>query len=365
MACALDRQGGGRVTQITVSREVDFAALASRWRDLETRSNGSFFQSWTWVGCLAAERFTAPVLVEARDGDTTVALALFNRHGNTLHLAESGEPALDRIYVEWNGILCTAGREAELTAACLRAAGGPVLVLNGIDSLTLDAARRAYPLVRVARTQSAPYADLAALRRSGTGYLDSRSANTRAQLRRSARAFGSLGPLTLSRAETLEAALDALDAMAPLHQATWQARDATGCFAVPFFRRFHVALIATGLPRGEIDLLRVTAGGRIVGILYNFCYRGRVLAYQSGFDYRWGGNRFKPGLTCHHLAIERAVAAGRDRYDFLAGESRYKTSLASGTEALYWAEAGGWLCPRLVLRSVRDWLRPARHEAGL
>ena len=41
-----------------VSGVTDFTALGERWRDLEQRSECSFFQSWTWVGCLAAERFS-------------------------------------------------------------------------------------------------------------------------------------------------------------------------------------------------------------------------------------------------------------------------------------------------------------------
>ena len=83
----------------------------------------SFFQTWTWTGCLAAERFPDPVLVEAVEDGQTVALALFNRVGRTLHLGESGDPALDTVYVEYNGVLTEAGREAELTEACVRPRG--------------------------------------------------------------------------------------------------------------------------------------------------------------------------------------------------------------------------------------------------
>jgi CelD/BcsL family acetyltransferase involved in cellulose biosynthesis len=43
-------------TRVIVSGVADFAALAPKWRDLETRSTLSFFQSWTWTGCLAKVR---------------------------------------------------------------------------------------------------------------------------------------------------------------------------------------------------------------------------------------------------------------------------------------------------------------------
>ena len=67
------------VTVVRVTGVVDFAELGMRWRDLEARADCSFFQTWTWVGCLASERFTDPVLVEATEDGRTIALALFNQ----------------------------------------------------------------------------------------------------------------------------------------------------------------------------------------------------------------------------------------------------------------------------------------------
>ena len=84
---------------ITLSR-VDPASLGPRWQALEREADGSFFQGWTWVGCLAAQRFPDPVLLAAESGGREVGLALFNRTRDrfgrtTLWLGESGDPALD------------------------------------------------------------------------------------------------------------------------------------------------------------------------------------------------------------------------------------------------------------------------------
>jgi CelD/BcsL family acetyltransferase involved in cellulose biosynthesis len=46
----------------------------------------------------------------------------------------------------------------------------------------------------------------------------------------------------------------------------------------------------------------------------------------------------KPGLTCHQLAIERALASGADAYDFLAGDDRYKRSLMTASQVMIWVE---------------------------
>jgi hypothetical protein len=187
---------GCSTTAITISGVIDFTVLEAKWRDLETRSGPSFFQSWTWTGCLAEERFTNPVLVEAREDGRTVALALFNRRGRTLYLGESGDPALDSIYIEYNGVLAETGRETELTIACLQAVRGrparwreitgigtPHLFLSGIGA-EMAASMAQTGVVFCNRSLAAPFVDLA----GGNGlFLDRRSPNTRQQLRRSNR----------------------------------------------------------------------------------------------------------------------------------------------------------------------------------
>jgi CelD/BcsL family acetyltransferase involved in cellulose biosynthesis len=331
--------------RITLS-DPDFAALPAQWRALEADSDGSFFQSWSWVGCQAAARFARPLLLRAERDGRTVALALANRtrawHGaETLWLGESGDPAWDSIYVEQNGPLLARGAEA-LRPALLRALLGPAwrgrrLRLAGVDAAHLAAARQA-GAVRLRARDPAPWLDLVALAAGADGFLASLSANTRAQLRRSDRAYAAAGPIRVERAATLAEAWQVLDALAALHQARWTARGRPGAFATPAFAAFHRELIGRALPRGEVDLLRIAAGAAVIGYLYNFRHRGRVLAYQSGFDYAAAGARQKPGLTCHHAAIQAARRDGAVAYDFLAGGDRYKTSLANATRDSYWLD---------------------------
>lgn len=326
-------------------------ALGERWRALESRSVQSFFQSWTWVGCRAAERFPHPLLLAARRDGQDVALALLNRGRSrlspiTLWLGESGLARFDDVYVEHNGVLGADG-EHGLLDACLRTilaeSGATRLVLSGVDDAHLRAAQASGTEMRVIKTQTAPFVNLA----QGS-FLDGLSANTRYQLRRSARRYAERGPLHLHRAVTVAEARTVLDQLACLHQITWTERGRPGAFANPDFLHFHHALIDEALPRGEIDLLRITAGEMLVGCLYNFRYRGHVLAYQSGFDYATATPHEKPGLTCHHLAIEAAQTDGITRYDFLAGDNRYKSSLAQDATTLHWLD----LAPRWSLRGL-------------
>jgi CelD/BcsL family acetyltransferase involved in cellulose biosynthesis len=342
------------VTAVRVSHVESFAELGARWRDLELRARLSFFQSWTWVGCLAAERFPDPILVEATEDGRTVALALFNRIRRrigpaVLYLGESGSAELDCPYVEQNGVLAEMGREPELTERCLRAVASRYdLVLSGIGDSVLAAVRRSAGLVRVVRSQPSPFVDLAGLRAAGGDYLSRRSANTRQQIRRSDRFYQ---PIDVEQADGVDAARTMLDEMAALHQATWTARGQSGSFARPFFRRFHRALIETATPRGEVALLKMSCHETVIGILYNFRFRGEMLAYQSGFAYQDGNVQAKPGLTCHHWAIRYAFDQGVDIYDFLAGEDRYKRSLSDGSHRQTWAAAGPFWSPRLMIRA--------------
>jgi CelD/BcsL family acetyltransferase involved in cellulose biosynthesis len=337
----------------------DFNALGQRWRDLEQRADCSFFQTWTWLGCLASERYPDPILVEATEDGRTVALALFNRvrrrfGPSCLHLAETGRTELDSPYIEQSGILAETGRAEALTLACLSAVAHRHLILSGIGPQTLGALRRAAPLVCIRRTQASPCIDLTQSR----DYLETRSANTRQQIRRSDRHYQRSGPISTERAATLPAALQMLEELQRLHQASWTARGQPGSFAAPFFLRFHRALIAAALPRQEATLLRISCGSQTIGILYSFSFRNRMHAYQSGFDYQPGRGPAKPGLTCHHAAINLACAEGFAVYDFLAGDDRYKRSLSDHAHTQYWAEAGPIWSPRLLRLTARSWAQP-------
>jgi CelD/BcsL family acetyltransferase involved in cellulose biosynthesis len=338
------------MARILVSRPDDLAdpagqaRLGARWRALEAGADGSFFQSWSWVGCCVAARFPDPVLVEALEGGETVGLALFNRRrglfGDTLLLGETGDGSHDSPFVEHNGPLLRRGREelaGPMLAAALRGFGRR-MVLSGIGD-GLAATARTLPGCAVTRgVRAAPWVDFAAL--DGRGYEAGLSANTRQQLRRSARRYGADGTLRGHRADGVAEGLAFLDSLAALHQARWTARGKPGAFADPFFRNVHHALVTSALPRGEVELWHVAAGPVTLGYLYNFKWKQMVSAYQSGFAFPAGDNHRKPGLTSHAIAIVAALAEGLAGYDFLGGGDRYKTSLANSCRDLHWLELG-------------------------
>ena len=351
----------------TVEAGVDLAALEPRWLAVERRSAGSFFQSWAWVGCLAEERFDDPVLIEVKYDGAPVAMALFNRgprrfpFGRRMWLGESGKPKLDAVFIEHNGVLVVRhmGTDDALRACLCTALSAAIgtrgwLVLSGVDRAHREAAAGVGIFVAASQTRMAPYVDLAAARTEGTPYLSLLSANTRYQLRRSMRRYAEAGAVSVTRATSLDQALDFFQAMGVLHQATWRGRGQPGAFASPEFTRFHHALIERAHAAGGVDMLRIAAGDRVLGYLYNMRHYGRVCAYQSGFDYAGAEGHERPGLTCHHAAIEHYLSAGDETYDFLAGDGRYKTSLSTATAPLHWLRlVDARSAAGLVLRCAR------------
>ena len=355
----------GHSPGIVVSRPLldaaGLAALGARWRGLEAAADASAFQTWTWVGCNAAERFPDPLLIEAQDGQGLVALALCNRRrsafGDTLWLHESGDAAQDAVFTEHNDPLLASRAPSETRTHVLLAALQPVsgrvprLVLSGVGEATRIAAMRTGAKTMPKRDRIAPNMDFTAIA-PGVPIIAQLSANTRQQLRRSDRAFAARGELRLEVAQTAEQATQFLEALLALHAATWTARGQHSGFATSPVQRFHQCLIRRGVP-GAVELLRITAGGSAVGYLYNLVHAGRACAYQSGFDYPAAPAHGKPGLTCHHLAMEAHRARGGLSYDFLGGADRYKRSLANAERTLHWLS----IAPRRHPKALLDRLR--------
>ena len=174
------------------------------------------------------------------------------------------------------------------------------VVLSGVGAPVFAAARLAACLVLTRRGQVSPFIDLAAIRRAGGDYLAGRSANTRQQIRRSDQFYERDGPIRLERAGSVESgSCDAGSNGRAASGGLGGARQARKFFRA-VFRRFHHALIEAGIPRGEIALLKVLSGETTIGFLYNFVWKGRMSAYQSGFAYRGDGGA---GKTWHDVPL--------------------------------------------------------------
>ena len=358
--------------EVSLSPAPNLATLEKVWRDVEAVSEARYFVSWGWIGTWLATlpADVRPDLVTVRQGGRTVALGLLCRKRVVRHrflpvralsLHSTSDPALDCLTIEYNGFLAARGFEEPAAQAALsylvrQEPGWDEIALDGVPPNYLELAQHAGLSVQIGARKPVYEADLAAMRAKGGDYLASLSRNTRQQTRRAFRLYEETGPLGFSVARDLEEALQTFATLKRLHQRYWIARGRPGAFATPYFEAFHDRLIRTRFAAGEIRIARVTVGEQVVGCLYSFVWRGRIYFYQSGFEYG-ADARLKPGLVAHCLAIQHALAAGAEVYDFLAGDSQYKRSLGREQTALIWFRARR---PKLAYR-VEDALRAAKQ----
>ena len=357
---------------VALAPVTDRAAVGRLWQDLEPRADCSYFQSWAWIGTWldVLPDGVRPHLLVARAGGEVVGLGILCHHVVTRHgwlrsraafLHETGNPDLDCLTVEHNGFLVDRTRGPEIERAMLQTlvTGGDweELMLSGVDPRYADVARDARLDVFERAVQPSPYVDLDAVRAGGKGYLGQVSSNTRQQIRRALKLYGETGPLRAVEPADLAEALRFFGALKTLHQQVWTGRGRSGAFAMPFFERFHEALIRARFAHGEIQLLRIEAGDTPLGYLYSMVRDGHVYFYQSGLSYS-DDPKLKPGHVCHHLAIERNLAGGARVYDFLAGDSQYKRSLGTHSKPLVWLSARR---PRLKFR-LENMLRQAKRK---
>ncbi len=327
----------------------DSAQLLAQWQQLERNARNRFFLSTSWIATwLTAFRPDVYVL-KASHQSQTVGLALFTvrrsrRHGfvnpRTLRLHQTGIDALDQVWVEYNDFLLEAGAEAAVAAAMQRYliehyadwdewSTGAITDASSLGELE----KHFYPK-KVWRSRHYGV-DLAQVRAEHSDYRASLSRNTRYQVNRAEKAYQQRGELVFERAATLDQARQFFSQIAPLHIARWGGQGSSG-FENPDFLHFHEMLIARAWPLGEIELVRLRVGDEELAYLYNFIYKDRVYFYLSGLQFETD-NRLKPGLLAHTLCIEQHLQEGREYYDFMGGDMRYKKSLANceGEIAMY------------------------------
>lgn len=345
--------GGSAVLDVQVGDVPALAVLGAEWRELESRSDASFFIGWDWIGAWLS---TLPPdvkrrLVRVRIAGRTVGLAVFcegERHRGpittrSLYLHATGRPELDELTVEYNGILADRIVEGEVVRAVLeRLLDDPAWEEVHFDGwhradLVPSLERRGLRLVTEQRRPNR-YVDLAALRLSARPYVDQLpSSRIRNHIRRTFRGCEAMGGTAFRVATSVEEGLEFFADMKRLNLEAWAARAGRSAFANEFFCRFHEALVRDGLPRGVVQIGQLSAGGRPVGYVYSFLHRGRVYAYQTGFDYGAGGFAvWSPGLATHACAIEHNRQRGFNVYDLMAGECRYKKDLAQHTAEMSW-----------------------------
>jgi hypothetical protein len=178
--------------------------------------------------------------------------------------------------------------------------------------------------------------NLAEIRSRGMqGFIDSRSSNSRAQLRKARRLVeSSLGPLVLEMAQNQEQLDHWFETLKTLHRLRWGATENGSGFDYPPFDQFHTRVATDLLKQGQLHLWRIRAGDTDLAYLHIFTSEKSAYFNISGINYDVSSS-FKPGLLAHWLVIQHYLENGFEVYDFMVGTNQYKQSLCTDTRDLH------------------------------
>ncbi len=323
------------------------AKIRDIWIELQQYGSQSYFTSWGWVETwLTLLPVNTPLccVVEFQDKKPLSAFFLARRRilqygflpKNVGYFNEVGDLEIDDLTIEYNSPV--GGNAKSLLDSLFNHPAISRLDeirMSALDHQTFDQLE-APSAVYATSYQQFPsyYVDLQLVRESGRSYLQHLSANTRSKIGRSLREYENSGDIYIREAESIDEALAMLSELRQLHQLRWNQRGKPGSFATEFFNSFHQQLIQARFDNQEIQLLEIGNNSGAIGYIYNFVHNNRVNYYQSGFNYG-NSNSERPGLVCHFHAINLNLEEGRDIYDFLGGDSRYKRSLSTDHESLF------------------------------
>jgi hypothetical protein len=331
-----------------------YTSLPEDWLWLETRTETSFFLSWSWIGTWLKSYFpniddaSVDVLCVHYNGEL-VALSLLYKSvfsqwkrfsSKRLHINQTGNPVLDQIWTEYNGLLCLSEHEAAVYSSAIvylikHYDGWDELQVGAITKKLADNLHETSGLSRLDLWDSPSYGvDLVDLKEKKIDFLDSLSRNTRYQIRRSLKLYADQGGIKLQFATNEFEALQYFQEISPLHMEKWGKKPGESGFSNPEFMKFHKNLISVAFQLKQVDLIKIYCGERVLGYLYNFLYKGKIYFYLSGLVSEQD-SKLKPGLCAHALVIQHYMDKGYVFYDFMGGKDRYKSSLGSEHEKLY------------------------------
>jgi CelD/BcsL family acetyltransferase involved in cellulose biosynthesis len=341
---------------IEISPLPQLPVLEERWQQLAAKSPHSFFLSWawisTWLHCIPPS--VKPVLLTVSEHGELRAAAIIVKRTIWRHklipvktwvLNATGDRRFDSICTEHNGLLSSAENaraawEQVLDYFSTHEKNWDEFQLDGVPPWLADAWAERGLALRQTRLDVGRLLDLDRVRAAANQSCFSILApRVRTRLRHTRAAVERrFGAVLVAEPATLQEARSFFSELKELHIKRWRDQPYGDAFDTPFFEQFHNELIERCFADGYVQLARVSAGPKTLGLLYNFVYQGRVSFYQSGINYAAAERGDSLGLLVHALIIDYNAQRGQAIYDMLAGEAQYKRALAGITTPLWWGE---------------------------
>lgn len=329
---------------IELSDTLDIEILKQNWLDIQQTEKLPFFLTWSWIDVWIKTYNPQKLIARVLYNDLVVAIGLFTfslEHrfagitSKQLRLHQIGNTSMDQIWMEYNDFIGLSEHRTKAMNACLSALQSDEFDWDEIVISMMSESRGEQILdsnnaANIEIRNPSYLTDLTAIRHSGKTYLDTLTANTRYQIRRSMRQYEAMyGKLSLHLAENEQQALDFFHEAGCHHVTRWT----DSGFNNPQFIRFHENLIRACFGTNTINLLRVVSGTTTIAIIYYHLADKRVFFYLHGLLYE-KDSKLKPGLVAHSLASQYYLEQGMDVYDYMGGYSQYKQQLAKQSEDL-------------------------------
>jgi hypothetical protein len=331
------------MTQVIVENiNPNISELENIWKDIYAKSTPNFFLSWHWIATWYKRLPTKPqILVAKIDNQCAGVCIVLNKKVKRfglikslqLYLHKTGDEKLDQAWIEYNDFLVVDEHSEAIKYAFVKYITEIMhwdeLIIGASDSKTFT------PLLlndleKRDIWKSLSYkTDLEYIRENKLEYINTLSKNTRYQINRSLRIYQSWGGIELRFAASADEAVQWFEDAGPLHIQRWYKTKVGSGYSNPEFVAFHKALISEAFDSGNIHLIKIVAGDKVVCYLYNFIDGKEVKFYLAATNFNNSDKNLKPGLITHYLAINHYIKAGYSTYDFMAGESQYKRSLSS------------------------------------
>ncbi|NVK54887.1 MAG: GNAT family N-acetyltransferase [Alteromonadaceae bacterium] len=311
--------------------------LQQDWQTLYEHSVPNPFLNWDWISSYFSHPNCGQLFfVKAElNGDMVGAGFIIlqkSKMKTSAHLNRYGSEIHDQPWVEYNDFLLHEKHAQQARLALVEHCVNHLAWDEFIVGASIKKALSVYSLFELqsdTKWYSHTYQTNLAKFSNGKDYLSSLSRNTRYQINRSIREYQKYGTLEVSIAESADEALRWFVEAAPHHITRWENTDVGSGFTNPLFVKFHNNLIRAAFDKGGIDMIKVSAGSKVISYLYNFKEGKNVYFYLSANVYDEDLVHTKPGLVGHYLTQCHYISTGMQLYDFMGGESQYKRSLSN------------------------------------
>lgn len=317
--------------------------IKSHWKKLEKEADISFFQSWPWMDAwiTVSKTHIRPLIFKVKGKIVGIS---FVGQGKTKDLRifkfktifpwGTGYEGIDVCAPEYNTPITISGYEK-------------IVRKTMVEFLIKDKRFEKFSRIDFHRVPENEYkdyiidgiscdiykyeesaeVDLKSLRDKNDSLNSIISKGAMTQIKKSIKLYEEkFGKIRYEVADNTTKAHNWFVELGKLNQKRFNKKGQKGVWDYPKLLQMQRALLDRYFSKGCTEVVRVCAGNKVVGYLYNFIFRDRIYFYMGGFVFE-DDNKFKPGLMTHYYAILHHLENGRECYDFMAGNQSYKRRL--------------------------------------